>query len=207
MTGGALWPQGPLEWPVTFAVDGVTYTLPEMPVRSALYALAAESWRWFVPYGLAYEERYELLCRLDAEDDPLDFEHLWVVTTRLLGRLAGTASPENGDGYFPAVRIAQSLVHNWMVFEGWCAVHAVDPLTLPLHRLIALGYQLLSDSCTEEKDFEKLRARVFAPPSYRPAEMPLVDPQRERAMALAVLAEMKLGDSPDDFAPEGDWDS
>lgn len=193
---GALWPGGPIVLPSLFLLDRLDYTVPELPTRELLFALATDSWWMVVPNAVDEPGRTELLERLKDEDDPLDYEHLWVVGTTLLGRLAGTtALGGTGEGYFPAVRICGALLSQWMLFSGWCAAHGMDPVAAPLYRVVAAGYQMLREGCTEEKDRNNLDSRIWAPAPHSPEAVPLIRPEIEAAQAHAVLEEL-LGESP-----------
>lgn len=191
---GRLWPGGPLEMPLTFRVDGERYRL-DLPVPKLFDMLARGTWWELLPNALPDRQRQELLTRLFLrhEYDHLDYVHLWKVSTDLLGRLAGTTPLEGGHGYAPAHRIAASLRHNWMLFSGWSLRHGTDPLTLPLHQLIALGYRMLLESRRDERDVQQLESQIWQVPESMPEAVPRWTRDEEALSGLAVLAELDPG--------------
>lgn len=189
---GALWPGGPVELPARFTVDGEQFTLPAIPTVRLLYWLGADAWRQLVPWVLPEQDRAWFLHRLADKRDRFDRDNLWAINSRLFGRLANTAGEETGDGYFPAVRIAGSLLGNWMVFEAWCARHGFRPLEAPLHTVISAGYSVLMEACTDEAEQNSTRARIWAPPPRMVPGMREANRAREAAMARAILEDDEL---------------
>lgn len=190
---GSLWPGGPIELPARFRLDGETYTLKPVSTMDLLYWLAADAWEVLVPWQLEPESEQRMLRRIGTWDDPLSYTHRWVITSRLYGRLAGTASPEHGDGYFPAHRIAQALLGSWMAFEGWCVAHQFRPEQQPLHRVIAAGYSVLMECCADDNERTLTKARIWAPAPRQIMQASSVDKaRREATLAAGVLAEMEI---------------
>lgn len=202
---GVLWPGGPLTLPSVFLLDELDYTLPVIPTRELLYMLGADAWWELIPNRLVEPGRTELLERLYDEQDPLEYEHLWVAGTQLLGRLGGLGGPTGAarDGYFPAHRVAATIVARWPLFTGWAVAHGFDPLAEPLYRVIAAGYQMMREGCGKEADRAQLEASIWAPPPHAPENVPLIPLAVEAAQARAVLDEVLPGESPADLALTG----
>ena len=207
---GELWPGGAIELPARFTVDGEVFTVPRIATRELLLWLAADAWDMLVPWSLPPKQRLVLLRRWYDPADRFAYPHVWTINSRLLGRLAGTASAATGDGYYPAVRIAAALVQNWMLFEGWCVRHGFDPLTQPLHRVIAAGYAVLLESCKDDTELTSQQARIWAPPPRRTPTTKAAFSAMEAAMVAGVLAELEAGEflpgeTDADLAPDPGW--
>lgn len=188
---GSLWPGGPIELPARFRLDGEVYTIGPVSTMDLLYWLAADAWETLAPWSLDEESQERMLRRMGTWDDPFSYAHRWVIASKLFGRLAGTASAEHGDGYFPAHRIASTLLASWLVFEGWCVAHRFRPEQEPLHRVISAGYAVLLESCKDENETTLTKARIWAPAPRQIAQASTSDrARREATLAAAVLAEM-----------------
>jgi len=180
-----------VELPAPFRLDGDTYALDAVPTMDLLFWLAADAWEMLVPWCLVPESRERMVRRISDPDDPFSYAHRWMISSRMFGLLAGTASEEAGDGYFPAHRIAQALLGSWLVFEGWCVRHQFRPEREPLHRVIAAGLGVILEACKDENELTLNRAKIWAPAPRQIAQRSSGERERrEAALAAAVLAEM-----------------
>ena len=196
----SLWPGGPLELPHTVVVDGVSFTLPDIPTRTLFKWLTCGAWTELIPGSVDQADRLQLDLRLIDDLDPFDLEHYFHISTSVFGRLAGTASGDRtGTGWWPAHRLAATAAVNWPLFVGWCASHGTEPLEGPLWRVIGGIYGWLRDNVsTSEKETQRLERTIWAPPPHvmvpEPDKLPHHVREAEAAGALASLRESLPGE-------------
>lgn len=194
--GGQPWPGGPVTTPFRFRLDGREYDVPEIPAGRLLHILATGSWGALFPEALPPDQYREIHARLFDRWDDFEYRHLWWVSTTLLARLAGTTNPPPNvagmGGYYPAHRLAASLITHWMPFTGWARAHGFDPLGSPLHELIATGYYVLRSGCKDEQEARALDMRVWAPPPVALSAAVRHSAREEAASARAALESMGL---------------
>lgn len=200
MSGGPLWPGGPVELPASVRLGDESYRVRRLDRWSVLHALAEQQWTRLVPSGLVRADRYRVAVRLYDPGDALDYRHLWQAGTRLGGALAGTLPGEGHDpgaGWWPATRIAGNLTAHWLSFDGWCVRRGFDPHAAPVHRLIAAGWQFMLDHRPTEgagKDEKQIspaafREKVWTPPGPYRSQIMRFTAAQERQAALAALRE------------------
>ena len=91
-------------------------------------------------------------------------------------------------------RLVGMLGSNWPVFDGWAASSGMDPLELPIDRLLNLAYWWATRNAEDENEVRKFDSRLWQPPrGEAPAPGSVWDPENENA-ALAALG-MALGQS------------
>jgi hypothetical protein len=205
VTGGALWPDGPVALPALVRLGDETYRVRAMPTFDLLYAIGAGDWAALLPYGLGRRDRRALALRLYDPADGLDLVHLWQGSTALAGRLAGVSVDEGHDpqaAWWPAMRLAGFAVTHWLTFDGWCVRRGFDPHTAPLHRIIAAAWQYRIDTRPDDGagegkakpiSVEALRKQVWTPPAGHRSQTMKFTREQERASAMAALREILPG--------------
>ena len=89
-------------------------------------------------------------------------------------------------------RLLRLVDDNFATFDGWAASSGLDPLGLPLDRLLNLAYWWATRNAEDENAIRKFDARLWQPPrGETPAAGSVWDPDVENA-ALGALA-MALG--------------
>lgn len=200
-----LWFGGPLELPHDFTIDGLTYSLPEIPTHQLLEWLASGAWGELFPRAVPMEQLTPLLLRMRDDNDVIDYEHLHDVASTLFGRLTGLAAIDGsgGDGFWPGRRIAATALTQWAQYAAWCAAHGTRPLDGPLHQVVTAMYGWLRDRAGIE-GAEELDRTIFAPPPFSRAlpddVLPRAIRDAEAAAALASLGEALPGEHMPEWA-------
>jgi hypothetical protein len=141
-------------------VDGEDYTLPDLDTRTWLEALVLKrpySWLAIIPAELAPADQDRLWERLFDPDDDLDLDDLEVVAETVLTEACGM-------DFDPACQLALSAYGNWLLFDGWCTSVGLDPLRVPVSRLLAATYTWRRSLCSDKKDLAKLDNEIWVSP-------------------------------------------
>lgn len=145
--------------PVEFAIDDDTYTLPALSTRDWLASMVLRppgAWWTLIPGQLPTAQADRLYRRLLDRDDDHDLDDLETVATTVLRTIAGT-------DWDAACRLAAAACGNWMLFDGWCFTHGVDPLDQHISRVVAAVYTWRRAMCSKESDLARLDAEVWSP--------------------------------------------
>lgn len=194
-----LWPGGPLTLPHVLVHDGVTITVPEIPVPRLLHWLGTGQWWQLYPHAVAPDSLTPLRRRLFDPDDHFDLIHLHHVGTSLFGRLAGMAPPE-GTGWWPSVRLAHVAITQWPLFHAWCVGRGINPLAGSLMSAIGASYAWMRDGLGPEQlsKFEQVLWETpsrAAAPNAEPENVPEHIRQEEAGAFLAAMGESLPGQS------------
>lgn len=157
--------QPPVPLPADFTLDGHRLTLPALPTRQWLRALACEPpgcWFQLIPLGMRAQDREHLVRRLTDVDDPWDLDDAEELAQDVL-------SPVLGMDLWAAHRLARMAYSNWLAFDSWCVRHGLDPMRITPGRLVSAVYAWRLAACEKQSDVTKLDADVFAPPPLRTA--------------------------------------
>lgn len=85
-------------------------------------------------------------------------------------------------------RLIATVASKWASFDGWAASSGIDPLSLPVDRLLNLAYWWITRNIEDPNELKKLDGRLWQPPrGEAPAPGSVWDPEQENA-ALASLA-------------------
>jgi len=182
----------PATFPLCFTLDDDEFTLPLLDSRVWLEALVYErpwSWLRIVPQLLAGDGSRRLTRRLGDPDDAFDLDDLEAVAEQVLTHACGV-------DFHTAARLAGGAYSNWMVFDGWCATTSgLDPLGLPIGRLLAAVYAWRRSMCVEKGDFARLDAELWQPAPHltvsgnrRDAVPPTWTDELEESSFLAAMA-------------------
>lgn len=184
-----LGPPEPL--PLTFTLDGQSYTLPVLDTRTVLDALVLEPpgcWWQLVPMQLTGAHR--LHERLFTPEDSLDLDDLEQVAESVLARLLGM-------DFHAGRRLAVSAYANWMVFDGWSYSCGRDPLSEPIGRLVSACYTWRRSLCQKESELRRLDSDVWAAPPATTASGAPRDPtpsswsdDAEEASFMAAMSQL-----------------
>jgi hypothetical protein len=182
--------------PLTFDVDGDSYTLPPGDTRDWLHAMVHEPpgcWLLLVPGALAGDGARRLSRRLVDEDDPFDLDDLERVAESVLSAVCGME-------FHAACRLAAAAWGNWVLFDGWASGASLDPLAQPIGRCVAAVYAWRRSLCAEQADLTRLDAEVWAPPPPRTVSGADRDPvpaswddEREAASFLTAMGTLGRG--------------
>lgn len=201
---GQWWPGGPVELPATISIGGEKYRVRPISDRDALAALGTGQWTRFVPEALTGRDRVRIAQRLYDPTDGLDLPHLFTAGAGIAARLAGLA-PDDGEPvtatWWPATRIAGTVMSAWMTFDGWCMRRGFDPAAAPLRRVIAAGWQFMIDFRDTEDgtpdgkqiSVQALRDKTWAQPTPTGRRRLRFTASQERSAALAALRESLPG--------------
>lgn len=156
----------PARLPLSFELDGDTFTLPALDTRTFLDALALEPpgcWWALIPGELPEPEFARVWRRLRDRDDPLDIDELETVAEPVLTTALGC-------DVWAANRLAGAVYANWFVFDGWSYSRGLDPLSEPIGRILAACYYWRAGMCEKESEVTKLDHQIWAgPPAQRPS--------------------------------------
>lgn len=150
----------PAPLPLTFTVDEDEYTLPELDTRTWLDALVLQPpacWMHLIPTRLAGDGATRIGKRLAAADDDFDLDDLERVAEDVLRQVCGM-------DFYAAHRLAAQIYGNWQLYDGWCASKGVDPLHVPISRVLSAAYAWRLSLCQEKSDIGKLDASIYQPP-------------------------------------------
>lgn len=152
----------PHRGPLRFVIDGDTYTLPDIPTTAWLEAFSRPmpaAWMHLIPEWLPDDQTERLNRRITtpSSQDPFDLDHLEKYALTVLGGVCGVE-------FHVAQRLILAARADWMVFDGWCAAHGVDPYETHISRLCAIAYRLRLESCEKDSEVFALKARLWAPP-------------------------------------------
>jgi hypothetical protein len=145
--------------PLDFEIDGETFTLPVLGTRAWLEILTLKRpgcWWQAIPTALAGTGFTRLYARLVDNDDTFDIDDLESVAEQVLPHVLGVEIDA-------ASRLASGAYGNWMLFDSWAATVGLDPIELPIPRLLAASYAWRRALCQETAELRRLDTEVFAP--------------------------------------------
>jgi hypothetical protein len=90
-----------------------------------------------------------------------------------VARGAGVAAP-----YVRGDWLLVWIASNWTVFDGWCAARNIDPLSLPVRRMVALAWHAITEHANDDMMDEIEQAiaaheRLLSGASIRQTGVPL----------------------------------
>lgn len=152
----------PRRGPLRFTIDGDEFELPTIPTEAWLEAFGyAMPWAWMqlIPAWLPQQQQARLDRRISAPagSDPFDIDHLEKYALQVLGGVCGV-------DFHVAQRLVLAARSDWMLFDGWCAQHGVDPLDLHISRICNIAYRLKLEACEKDSERHAARMKLFAPP-------------------------------------------
>lgn len=161
-------PQLPHRGPISFALDGNRYELPEISSRVWMHALCLSTpegephkllpaWWQLIPCQLPERQALHLANRLRHPDDALDLDQLERHALTILAAPLGTE-------LHVAQRLIGAVRSQWMLFDARCASYGLDPLDTAIDRLVAIAYALRMESCEKESERKAAQSQLWAPP-------------------------------------------
>lgn len=150
----------PHRGPLQFRIDAAHYTLPDLPTEKWLNAFAytmPACWMMLLPGELDTHEQQLLSRRLTHRHDHFDIDHLEKHALAVLGAVCGVE-------FHVAQRLILAARSDWMLFDGWCSAHGLDPYTVHISRLCNIAYRLRLEACEKDSERYSVKARLWAPP-------------------------------------------
>jgi hypothetical protein len=145
---------------VSFWIDDEQYDFPDVPTEVWLeafgYAMPA-AWIKLIPTWLPDRQRRRLEGRLASRYDSFDIDHLEKHALTVLGAVCGLE-------FHVAQRLIVAARSDWMLFDGWCAAHNLDPTSTHISRLCNIAYRLRLEACEKDSERYAVKARLWAPP-------------------------------------------
>ena len=149
----------PARCPLSFVVDGYTYTLPELDTRTWLDTLPMDPpgcWWHLLPGQLSNADQEHVVGRLFHPDDDLDLDDVETAAEAVLAAVLGM-------DLWAAHRLAGMVHTNWALFDGWSYKRGVDPLGEPPGRVLSAAYVWRRDMCEKKSELARLDTEIFAP--------------------------------------------
>lgn len=147
---------------LAFSIDGDHYELPDIPTTAWLDAFAYAmpgAWLRLMPGWLPRDQQITIERRITAPPgrDVFDLDHLEKHSMNVLGHICGVE-------FHVAQRLILAARSDWMLFDGWCASHGIDPYETHISRICNIAYRLRLEACEKDSERYAVKARLWAPP-------------------------------------------
>jgi len=147
------WPKSPADLPFAVRWDDLKLTARSAPTGWVLGRLATGDW---LELASTLRPRRAVTERLLDPNDAAELRDLCLLVRAVYTQAAGCP-------WWTARRLAASAVTAWPQFDGWCASQGVDPLELPLRRVLALVRFRIMEGCKDQAEAESRKTELDVP--------------------------------------------